>query len=211
MVRFKNRYLIVEFLQPSTSTVQLQPSQQINLRRIDQENLSDDDEDDEGDTLSRIPEIPFLLPPIPELNRLRDGEDAGKGLYKAVRGMVQDVFGDEGWGRISSSFRGKSSRRSPVFSGHSSLMAVIYHSPLTSMTLVRIARPHIRTLHAALTLISTIDGKAVLPRVLGVSGTVKKAQGRIMVYHRAVVAQILARFDEGMLNLSLLETTAKLI
>jgi len=65
------------------------------------------------------------------------------------------------------------------------------------MTLLRIARPHIRTLHAALTLISTIDGKAVLPRVLGVSGTVKKAQGRIMVYHRSVVAQILSRFDEG--------------
>jgi hypothetical protein len=30
-----------------------------------------------------------------------------------------------------------------------------------------------------------------------VSGTVKKAQGRIMVYHRSVVAQILSRFDEG--------------
>jgi hypothetical protein len=65
------------------------------------------------------------------------------------------------------------------------------------MTLVRIARPHIRTLHAAITLISTMDGKAVLPRVVGVSGTVKKAQGRIIVYHRGVIAQMLARFDEG--------------
>ena len=65
------------------------------------------------------------------------------------------------------------------------------------MTLIRIARPHIRTLHAAITLLSTIDGKPVLPRVVGASGTVKKAQGRIMVYHRAVIAQMLARFDEG--------------
>jgi hypothetical protein len=65
------------------------------------------------------------------------------------------------------------------------------------MTLIRIARPHIRTLHAAITLLSTVDGRAVLPRVVGVSGTVKKAQGRIMVYHRAVIAQMLARFDEG--------------
>jgi ribonuclease P/MRP protein subunit POP5 len=76
-------------------------------------------------------------------------------------------------------------------------MTVIYHSPLTSMTLIRIARPHIRILHAAITLLTTIDGRAVLPRVVGVSGTVKKAQGRIMVYHRAVIAQMLARFDEG--------------
>jgi len=76
-------------------------------------------------------------------------------------------------------------------------MTVIYHSPLTSMTLIRIARPHIRILHAAITLLTTIDGRAVLPRVVGVSGTVKKAQGRIMGYHRAVIAQTLARFDEG--------------
>jgi ribonuclease P/MRP protein subunit POP5 len=65
------------------------------------------------------------------------------------------------------------------------------------MTLIRIARPHIRTLHAAITLLSSIDGKPVLPRVVGVSGTVKKAQGRIMVYHRLIIAQMLARFDEG--------------
>lgn len=109
MVRFKNRYLIVEFLQPSTSTPQLEPAQRINVAQINAEDFSDDDEDreEDDDTLARIPEIPFLLPPIPDLNRLRDGEDAGKGLYKAVRGMVQDVFGDEGWGRISSSFRGE--------------------------------------------------------------------------------------------------------
>lgn len=179
MVRFKNRYLIVEFLQPSTSTPQLE----IKPLPIEQEEEEESEDEDEEDELTRIPIIPFLLPPIPDLKNLKDGEEGGKGIYKAVRGMVQDVFGDEGWGRISSSFR------------------IIYHSPLTSMTLIRIARPHIRILHAAITLLTTIDGRAVLPRVVGVSGTVKKAQGRIMVYHRAVIAQTLARFDEG-INMS---------
>ena len=190
MVRFKNRYLIVEFLQPSTSTPQL------DSNRTPIETQEEDEEsEDEEDELTRIPIIPFLLPPIPDLKNLKDGEEGGKGIYKAVRGMVQDVFGDEGWGRISSSFRSKSSF--PVRHGDGELIIVIYHSPLTSMTLIRIARPHIRILHAAITLLTTIDGRAVLPRVVGVSGTVKKAQGRIMVYHRAVIAQMLARFDEG--------------
>ena len=190
MVRFKNRYLIVEFLQPSLSTPQVEfrpPPTEI------QEDVDEESEDEE-DELTRIPIIPFLLPPIPDLKNLRDGEEGGKGIYKAVRGMVQDVFGDEGWGRISSSFRSTSF---PSEISEWGLIKVIYHSPLTSMTLIRIARPHIRILHAAITLLTTIDGRAVLPRVVGVSGTVKKAQGRIMVYHRAVIAQTLARCDEG--------------
>jgi ribonuclease P/MRP protein subunit POP5 len=107
MVRFKNRYLIIEFLQPSTSTPQLESiPQPINI--LAEEDEEDSEDEDEEEELSRIPNIPFLLPPIPDLKRLKDGEEGGKGIYKAVRGMVQDVFGDEGWGRISSSFRGNS-------------------------------------------------------------------------------------------------------
>lgn len=193
MVRFKNRYLIVEFLQPSTSTPQVES----RPPPIEIQDDEDEESEDEEDELTRIPIIPFLLPPIPDLKNLRDGEEGGKGIYKAVRGMVQDVFGDEGWGRISSSFRSISV---PSMTLKWMLIKVIYHSPLTSMTLIRIARPHIRILHAAIILLTTIDGRAVLPRVVGVSGTVKKAQGRIMVYHRAVIAQILARFDEGESN-----------
>ena len=104
MVRFKNRYLIVEFLQPSTSTPQLD----FTRPPIQVQEEEDEESDDEEDELSRIPIIPFLLPPIPDLKNLKDGEEGGKGIYKAVRGMVQDVFGDEGWGRISSSFRSNS-------------------------------------------------------------------------------------------------------
>ena len=116
MVRFKNRYLIIEFLQPSTSTVQLFPqtlgagpsSRPLDVD-IDTEQEDDDDDEEEGlEGLARIPEIPFLLPPIPDLAAMKDGEEGGKSVYRAVRDMVQDVFGDEGWGRVSSSFRGQS-------------------------------------------------------------------------------------------------------
>lgn len=107
MVRFKNRYLIVEFLQPSTSKPQVDSFHHQILPDLEDDSEDDDDEDEEE--IKRIPQIPFLLPPIPDLNRLKEGEEAGKGIYKAVRMMVQDVFGDEGWGRISSSFRSKSS------------------------------------------------------------------------------------------------------
>lgn len=110
MVRFKNRYLIVEFLQPSTSKPQVDSFQQQILPDIEDDSEDDDDEDEEE--IKRIPQIPFLLPPIPDLSRLKEGEEAGKGIYKAVRMMVQDVFGDEGWGRISSSFRSRSFERS---------------------------------------------------------------------------------------------------
>ena len=110
MVRFKNRYLIVEFLKPSTSTPQIDSSR-LNIP-IDLQDDSDDDDDEDEDEIKRILQIPFLLPPIPDLNRLKEGEEAGKGIYKAVRMMVQDVFGDEGWGRISSSFRSRSFERS---------------------------------------------------------------------------------------------------
>lgn len=125
MVRFKNRYLLIEFLQPSTSTVQLFDHSQSQTqgagpssvqKPLDLEGDDDDDDDEDEDDeldgfkgIARIPDIPFLLPPIPDLANLKDGEDGGKGIYRAVRDMVQDVFGDEGWGRVSSSFRGKSS------------------------------------------------------------------------------------------------------
>jgi ribonuclease P/MRP protein subunit POP5 len=108
MVRFKNRYLIVEFLQPSTSTPQVEFTRPPIQVQDDEDEHEHEDADDEEDELTRIPIIPFLLPPIPDLKNLKDGEEGGKGRYKAVRGMVQDVFGDEGWGRISSSFRSNS-------------------------------------------------------------------------------------------------------
>lgn len=206
MVRFKNRYLIVELLNPASATLQVDPSSSAGPSyqpiEVDDDDEDGGDEEDDADELARIPDTPFLLPAIPDLNKLKDGDEGGKGIYRATRDMVQDVFGDEGWGRVSSSFRSKPSRYMPVPRNRLTPSLVVYHSPLTTITLVRIARPHVRTVHAAMTLLSSIDGRPVLPRVIGVSGTIKKAQARIMVYHRMVIAQLLARYDEGALVIS---------
>lgn len=115
MVRFKNRYLILELLRPSASSPQLFPpySSSGNVARSHVETVQangdeedDEEDDDEEDELARIPDLPFLLPPIPDISSLRDTDEGGKSFYRAVRDTVQDVFGDEGWGRVSSSFRG---------------------------------------------------------------------------------------------------------
>ena len=103
MVRFKNRHILVEFLQPS----QLSPAFNATSLAIPNETeVGDEDED----FLQQIPDIPFLLP-IPSANgsesRLRLGDEGGGAIYRAIRGIVQDVYGDEGWGRISSSFKGE--------------------------------------------------------------------------------------------------------
>jgi ribonuclease P/MRP protein subunit POP5 len=86
---------------------------------------------------------------------------------------------------------------------HTRSYPVIYHSPLTTLTILRIARPHIRTLLAGVTLVTAISpnisdpDKPVTPRVVGISGTIKKAQGRIGAYHRAVVAGLMAAIESG--------------
>lgn len=92
MVRFKNRYLLAEFLDAGSLVPFPDP---IAAPAIDEQFHDNDDE-----ALARLPELPFahLTPP-----RL---PDEGAGLYKAVRQKVQEVFGDEGWGRVASSFRG---------------------------------------------------------------------------------------------------------
>jgi ribonuclease P/MRP protein subunit POP5 len=113
MVRFKNRHLLVEFLQPGS----LDPSfisTGVVLPDINHEPTNDDDgnDDDEGEEgLTPIPIIPFLLPlpgNDPTQPRLKIGDEGGGVIYRAIRGVVQDVFGDEGWGRIASSFKGTS-------------------------------------------------------------------------------------------------------
>ena len=41
-------------------------------------------------------------------SRLNLGDDGGSVIYRAVRGSIQEVYGDEGWGRVASSFKGES-------------------------------------------------------------------------------------------------------
>lgn len=51
---------------------------------------------------------------------------------------------------------------------------------------------------AGITLLTELrDDQRVTPRVLGISGTIKKAQGRIGIYHRAVVAGLMAAVEGG--------------
>lgn len=77
----------------------------------------------------------------------------------------------------------------------------MYHSPITTLTIIRIARPHYRLIWAALTLITEIGGRRVLPRVVAVSGTIKKLQSAAIVHHRRVttgaVAMLLQKGDEA--------------
>ena len=69
---------------------------------------------------------------------------------------------------------------------------VIYHSPLTTLTILRIARQHYRLLWSAITFLTSVQGQAVLPRVVAVSGTIKKLQNTAIVYHRQVTGRMMA-------------------
>jgi ribonuclease P/MRP protein subunit POP5 len=105
MVRFKNRHLLVEFLQPAS----LAPSFAAAFEPRSAPPAESDSDDDE-DELFPIQALPFLLPlPGEDLSqpKLKLGDEGGGVIYRSVRGIVQDVFGDEGWGRISSSFKGE--------------------------------------------------------------------------------------------------------
>lgn len=123
MVRFKNRYIIVEFLQFSSLSPAYPPPSQVNQpsksnqpnlnakQRVDGDFHDDKDEDEDEDEADGyfypIPTVPFLLPAPPDLNDLAKREDGGKAVYRAVKNCVQEVFGDEGWGRVGSSFKGE--------------------------------------------------------------------------------------------------------
>ena len=110
MVRFKNRHILVEFLQPSNLESSLGAASSTAQSTQVENEAGDDDEE----VLQRIPEIPFMLPlPPSEGTRPKNSisDEAGGAIYKAVRTIVQEVYGDEGWGRIASSFKGKSKSR----------------------------------------------------------------------------------------------------
>ena len=108
MVRFKNRHLLVEFLTPSTHSptfptlTDLRPP-----RTLPPPSPTDDQEENADDELSPIPPLPFLVPHHDGSSpRLKFGAEGGSVIFRAVRSVIQDVFGDEGWGRVASSFKG---------------------------------------------------------------------------------------------------------
>ncbi|EIW72639.1 hypothetical protein M231_06539 [Tremella mesenterica] len=176
MVRFKNRYLLVEFLNPSS--LSLLPTTQTTDHK--HQPIDDSDSDDEYIPVP-LPGAVFLYPTLPN-GGLGLGEDGGQVIYRSTRNQIVEVFGDEGWGRVASSFK------------------VIYHSPLTSLTILRIARPHVQTLHTGITLLSLTPPSnrdvRLVPRVIGLSGTIRKCQNRAIANHRWVVACLLGGMGE---------------
>ena len=208
MVRFKNRHLLVEFLTPSThsSTIQLsgrsEPSIIPSTPVLDPRISNDDDDDEEDDILSPIPSVPFLVPNQNiASSQLKLGDEGTGVIFRAIRSIIQEVFGDEGWGRVAASFKGNYQSLLQGFTytyGGPGLNTspVVYYSPLTTLTMMRIARQHYRIIWAGITLLNSIMGIPVLPRVLAISGTIKKLQNKAIGYHRLVMGQVLVALTD---------------
>jgi ribonuclease P/MRP protein subunit POP5 len=124
MVRFKNRNLLVEFLTPSalSPTDAISPDTQTASSSVSRpaaladdkgdNGIHEDDWDEDEEDLAPLPRIPFMLPLHGESSPyLNLGNEGGGVIYKALRGVIMDVFGDEGWGRVASSFKGESGFR----------------------------------------------------------------------------------------------------
>ncbi|CAG7849370.1 SubName: Full=Related to FMP40-Found in Mitochondrial Proteome {ECO:0000313/EMBL:CCA78086.1} [Serendipita indica DSM 11827] len=125
MVRIKNRWLLVEFLNPN---------------------------------LDERP-VPFTTSKI----------------FHALKNSAILNFGDAGWGAIGTS------------------LSVKYYSPTTSLCIIRVGREHVRIAKAAVTLLTELEGTAIIPIVLHTSGTIKKLQLAAIEHNRLVVARFRAR------------------
>ncbi|TXT13063.1 hypothetical protein VHUM_01464 [Vanrija humicola] len=177
MVRFKYRNLLVEFLDAG-AVAAFPPAQAppIDLDADDEEaaaNGASADNPDPEDELAPLPSLPLVLPLAPGTPLLGE-QETGSAVFRAIKGSVMAVFGDEGWARVATSLR------------------VIYASPYTTLTIVRVARPHYRLVWAAITMLTSVGGASVIPRVLAVSGTIKKLQSAAIAHHRRVVAAAVA-------------------
>lgn len=128
MVRFKNRHLLVEFIDvsalspfPAPASVGAPRPKRTGVRGVegdedgdedDDEDNKEEDDDDEGldldgpeDEVAPLASVPFMAAQPSSAPLF--GEEGTGAIYKAVRATVQAVFGDEGWGRVGSSFRGE--------------------------------------------------------------------------------------------------------
>ena len=111
MVRFKNRYLLVELIDPSFLVPKIthNPKQPSDTdlhppdKRARPNELDGNHNGDDEEVSLWTPAIPFIG--LPEAAG-KYGDDGGGAIYRAVKSGVVDVFGDEGWGRVGSSFRG---------------------------------------------------------------------------------------------------------
>lgn len=109
MVRFKNRWLLVEFLQPA----QLAPGPAVSGKAtltpgpsMDDEVDEDDDDEDESYPCASSSKLPFMLP-LPTSGPSRpllsgDSKTRQKNLSTYVRQSILETFGDDGHAKCSS-------------------------------------------------------------------------------------------------------------
>lgn len=175
MVRFKNRWLLVEFLQPS----QLAPSGVLSspldglptLPVLEEDEQQSEDEEDESYPHASSSKLPFMLPvagpPRPLLSG--DAKTRQKTLSTYIRQSVLETFGDDGHSKCSS--LAGAYMPSASFGKKYSLRDVVsYFSPATSLAILRISRDHYRLASAAVNFITQIEGTRVVPRTVYVSG-----------------------------------------
>ncbi|KAJ9102471.1 hypothetical protein QFC21_002871 [Naganishia friedmannii] len=209
MVRFKNRWLLVELLFPgqyssNIPNIDALPSHTIPEvvaygMDVDDEDLdtskNDDPEDPDDPTLlplsfytsassALLP--PFLTPskpiilssghvkPVTATSSTPGAVVQNNQIWQALRDSVIDVCGDVGWGKVASN------------------MQVKYYSPTTSLCIIRVAREHIRTAWTGLSFVNTIAGQSVVPRVVAVSGTIKKLHFSAIRYSREITGLYLS-------------------
>lgn len=110
----------------------------------------------------------------PELNEALVPFSASK-IYHAIKDSAIHNFGDAGWGTIGVS------------------LSVKYYSTTTNLCIIRVGRDHLPVARAAVTLLTAIEAKPVIPVVHHCSGTIKKTQQAAIEYNRVVVARFRSR------------------
>lgn len=103
----------------------------------------------------------------------------GRTLTRAFKDAVHQNFGDYGLGTIASS------------------LSVKYFSSNTSLGIVRVSRDHFRTLWAAMSYISHINGVPVIITVKRASGTIKKCEFAAMAHDKRLIDLHLDEKNDG--------------
>lgn len=95
-----------------------------------------------------------------------------KHIWSALKDSIIANFGDSGWGAVASSLTGTEQlMKHVVFEADQVMLLVKYFSPMTNLSIIRVARDHHRIAWGAVTLLRSIQGKPYLPNVIHVSGT----------------------------------------
>lgn len=112
--------------------------------------------------------VEFLTP-----SNLESARDlSGQAVFTALRESVVTHFGDVGWGAVGASLSGAHDIyiHNNVMNAHE-VCAVKYFSPTTNLCIIRVGRDPHRIAWAAAALLTSIDGRQVIPNVVHVSGT----------------------------------------